>query len=55
MWQPQRRAYYRGVVLLVADDEETIRATHAHYFSRLMGSSTSRPLRKGGGVAVIAR
>jgi hypothetical protein len=22
----------RGVVLLVADDEQTIRATHAHYF-----------------------
>jgi hypothetical protein len=22
----------RGVVMLVADDEETIRATHSHYF-----------------------
>ena len=25
----------RGVVMLVADDEETIRATHSHYFKSL--------------------
>jgi hypothetical protein len=31
MWQPQRRAYYRGVVTR-RRYEETIRATHAHYF-----------------------